>query len=55
MVDLFFHYVPLLIERYDFLVNELEAAEKKECLVRIISILLTGLRCLPTIMLLAPL
>lgn len=32
-MDTFFPYVPLLIERYDFVVNELDAVEKRECLV----------------------
>lgn len=33
-MDTLFPYVPLLIERYDFLVNELDTSEKRECLVR---------------------
>ena len=34
-MDTLFPYVPLLIERYDFLVNELDTSEKRECLVRL--------------------
>ena len=40
-MDMFFPFVPLLIERYDFLVNELDASEKRECLVRVPCVVLT--------------